>query len=161
MNVLVVSCHPLEESFSAYVRARALRVLSASHDVRHLDLYAEEEGLERAGQLAWADALVLMYPTWWSSLPAPLLDWIDNCWSARHRYPNLRKIVAVTTHGSSWPINFVEGEVGRRVVMRGLGHRAHRRCRRRWISLYNLDRSTEARRRQFVEKVERQLAGLA
>ena len=160
MNVLVVSCHPLEDSFTAHVRTRVLAVLSEPHEVRHLDLYTEAVGLDRADQLAWAEALVLVYPTWWSSQPAALVDWVDDCWGARPRYPKLRRIVVVTSHGSSWPVNAIEGEVGRRIVMRGLRGRAHPRCRRQWISLYSIDRAGEARRRRFVERMERRLARL-
>ncbi len=156
MKVLVVSCHPLDDSYTAHLWDRAVAVLSAVHDVLHHDLYRGGDDLN----LDWAEALVLVYPTWWSSLPAPLVDWVDRKWSQRHRYPELRHITVVTAHGSSKWVNLIEGEVGRRIVVRGLRRRAHPRCTARWISLYNIDRSTPEQRKRFVERVERKLARL-
>ncbi len=160
MRVLVVSCHPCEESFVAHVRAEALDALAPGNEVRHLDLYDEVDPDAAPADLAWAETLVLIYPTWWSSMPAPLVDWVDRCLSARERYPNLAKVVAVTTHGSSWPVNAIEGEVGRKVVMRGLRRHAHPRCKARWLPAYNIDRSTPEQRRKYVDKVRRKLARL-
>lgn len=155
-----MSCQPCPESFTAHVRERAVAALAEANEVRHLDLYDEPEPHRAPDDLAWADALVLVYPTWWSSQPAPLLDWIDRCLAARPRYPNLRRIVVVTSHGSTRLVNLVEGEVGRRVVTRGVRSRAHPRCRKDWIALYGIDRSTEEDRRRFVARVEKRLARL-
>ena len=171
----MVSCHPLEESYTAHLRDEALAALPASHEVRHRDLYAElvtvnersipdergaPEHLAHESDLAWAEGLVLIYPTWWSSMPAPLVQWLDDCLSARENYPYLRHITVVTTHGSSWLVNLVEGEVGRRVVLRGLRGHAAPRCSKQWIAMYNIDRSTPRQRQQFVARVRRKLAAI-
>ncbi len=160
MNVLLVSCHPLEESFTAYVASRALETLEAAHHVTHVDLYGDDASHEPAVDLERSDALVLVYPTWWSSQPAPLVEWIDRCLSARDRFPELQRIVVVTSHGSPRYVNLIEGEVGRRVLLRGLRRRAHPRCRASWIALYNLDRSTFEDRTRFVHRMERKLSRL-
>lgn len=157
MKVLVVSCHPCEESFNTHVRERALAVLGATHDVRHVDLYDDPGS---AAELAAAEVLVVVYPTWWSSVPAPLVDWLDRCFTAHDRYRRLKMVVAVTSHGSNWWVNLVEGEVGRRILLRGLRRRGHPTCRARWISMYNIDRSTPEDRAKFVAKVERKLGRL-
>ena len=102
MNVLVVSAHPHDDSFTARVRDRAIASLRrAGHHVRHTDLYAEgfEARLSRSERLAhhdgppgkvdvarhaddlrWAGALVLVYPTWWSGPPAIVKGWVDRVW---------------------------------------------------------------------------------
>ena len=101
MNVLVVHCHPVADSFVASARDRVLRTLHRTgHVVRVTDLYAEEfdpcfdahdrrthlepgtvPALERhAADLRWCDSLVLVYPTWWSGQPAMLKGWIDRVW---------------------------------------------------------------------------------
>ena len=72
---------------------------------------------------------MLVYPTWWSGQPAMLKGWIDRVWVAgvawdlppganvlRARLRNVRRIVVVTTHGSSKLVNALEGEAGKRTV---------------------------------------------
>jgi len=194
MNVLVVHCHPVADSFVASARDRVLRTLHRTgHVVRVTDLYAEEfdpcfdahdrrthlepgtvPALERhAADLRWCDSLVLVYPTWWSGQPAMLKGWIDRVWAngvawtlpagsnrVRPLLRNVRRIVVVTTHGSSKLVNAVQGEGGKRVVTRALRSLCSRRCRTTWVAMYGVDTSTAAERRTFLDRVERRLAKL-
>lgn len=102
MNVLVVSAHPVAESYSNHLRDRVVAGLrGAGHDVRVTDLYAagfearlslDEWRAHRvdaatkatlashADDLRWARGLVLVYPTWWSGPPAIVKGWIDRVW---------------------------------------------------------------------------------
>lgn len=118
--------------------------------------------------LRWCEALVLVYPTWWGAQPAMLKGWMDRVWVSgvawelpdgadrlRPILTNVRRLVAVTTHGSSRCINAVQGAPGRRIVRRALRVICHRRCRTRWIALYGLDRSKPAKRVAFLERVEK------
>lgn len=99
MRVLLVYCHPCEESFNRAIRDTALTALAGQgHDVQLVDLYAEGfeavmSGEERRGYhtpgdnevpvaryielLRWAEVLVFVYPTWWFGLPAMLKGWLD------------------------------------------------------------------------------------
>lgn len=99
MRVLVVYCHPSEESFGRALRDAVLGTLeSAGHEVRLTDLYGEKfepvmgaeewAGYHQPGDneapvvdhlanLRWAEALVFVYPTWWFGLPAMLKGWLD------------------------------------------------------------------------------------
>ena len=96
---------------------------------------------------------MLVYPTWWSGQPAMLKGWIDRVlglrcrvdpagWrhALRPRLRNVRRIVVVTTHGSSKLVNAIQGEGGKRTVTRALRLLCHRRCRTTWIALYGVDR---------------------
>jgi NAD(P)H dehydrogenase (quinone) len=194
MRVLVVHCHPDPESLVAAARDRVLAGLRhGGHDVRLTDLYAEgfdpcfderdhrshlEPGtapaLDRhADDLRWCEALVLVYPTWWSAQPAMLKGWIDRVWvrgvawelppgsnRLRPLLRNIRRIVVVTSHGSSKLVNALEGEAGKRTASRALRILCHPLCRTSWIALYDVDRSDEDRRRRFLDRVERCLAAL-
>ena len=202
MNVLVVHCHPDPVSFVASARDRVLTALDrAGHVVRVTDLYAGgfdpcfdehdrrthlEPGtapaLQRhADDLRWCDALVLVYPTWWSGQPAMLKGWIDRVWAngvawtmstsvstsgpaganrLRPLLRNVHRIVVVTTHGSSKLVNSLQGEGGKRVVTRALRSLCSRRCRTTWVAMYGVDRSTAEDRRAFLERVERRLTAL-
>lgn len=103
MKVLIVYCHPVEDSFCAALRDAAVAAIRAKGcEARVLDLYAEnfdpvmrpQERLtynECAPQdpalqlhiegLRWAEALVFVYPTWWYGLPAMLKGWLDRVWA--------------------------------------------------------------------------------
>jgi putative NADPH-quinone reductase len=102
MKVLVVYCHPCEESFNAGVRDAAMEALRAGgHEIKLLDLYAmgfdpvltarqrrdyhtpglNETGVEEhLAALRWCEALIFVYPTWWYGLPAMLKGWLDRVW---------------------------------------------------------------------------------
>lgn len=195
MNVLVVSAHPVAESFTNHLRDRAVGALrAAGHQVRLTDLYdppfearlsqaewkAHRGDPDRkaaiatyAADLRWAEALVLVYPTWWSAMPAVMKGWIDRVWvdgvayllpegtaRVRANLRRIRRVVVVTTHGSSWWVNVLEGQVGRVLVMRALRLLCHPLARRRWLALYRMDIATDADRERFAARVERALTRL-
>ena len=60
------------------------------------------------------------------------------------RLKNVRRLVAVTTHGSSKWVNAVEGESGKRTLTRSLRAMCHPLARTTWIAMYGID--TSARR---------------
>ena len=158
-------CHPDPESFTAAIRQRAVAGLEAAgHEVFVTDLY--EDGFEPAlslqeridymdtaeidstiagycERLRWCEALVFIYPTWWSAQPAMMTGWLDRvlvrgvAWDLaasdaaggavrlRPRLTNVRRLVTITTHGSSKWVNLVEGETGRRVIGRAVRALCH------------------------------------
>ncbi len=126
-----------------------------------------------ADDLAWCDTLVLVYPTWWSGQPAMLKGWIDRVWvngvawslpdganRIRPGLRNIRRIVAVTTHGSPKWINMVEGESGKRTVSRSLRAMCHPLARTTWLAMYGIDTADESARVAFLDRVERRLTHL-
>src|SRR3990172_2391604 len=157
MRVLVISCHPCDESFTTHVAARAVAVLSSRHQVRHHDLYTGDG----TGLLEGTETVVWVYPTWWSGPPARMLEFIHAQFGAMHPHlDKIEKMVVVTSHGSSWWVNGFEGGVGKRLMIRALPTLAAPGCRTRWIAMYDIDRSTEADRVRFVARVERELSRL-
>ncbi|MFM8687488.1 MAG: NAD(P)H-dependent oxidoreductase, partial [Acidimicrobiaceae bacterium] len=180
-KTLVTYVHPVEGSFNSCVRDVVIEYLSEhNHEVRLRDLYAENfdpflSAAERAlhhtppttrpeltrdvEDLRWCEAIVFVYPTWWSGLPAMLKGWIDRTWmnevawvlpaganTIRPQLTNIRRLVAVTTHGSSKFVNALQGEPGKRIISRSIRLMCNRWCRARWIALYGLDNSTLADR---------------
>jgi putative NADPH-quinone reductase len=99
MNVLVVYCHPCEDSFNAAVLRVTLEALAeGGHQVRVCDLYRDgfdpvmrlpewrtyhdpAQNLEpvsaQVEQLKWAEAVIFIYPTWWYGVPAMLKGWLE------------------------------------------------------------------------------------
>ncbi|CAB4368000.1 MAG: flavodoxin family protein [Actinobacteria bacterium] len=196
MRALVIVAHPSPESFVSFLGSEVVAELQNSgHEIRHHDLWAEEfipvftayERLNHVGDveeklknlpelrqhvedLQWCDALVLVYPTWWSGQPAMLKGWFDRvlmngvAWvlpdgAARIRplLTNVRRLVVVTTHGSSKFVNALEGESGKRTVFRSVRLMLHRRVRCEWIAMYGVDNATLSQREKFSSRVRRRI----
>lgn len=160
MNVALVSCHPVAGSFGAAVRDTAHSSLDPEA-VTMIDLYdggelPREFSEEDERTLTWARAVVLVYPTWWGSLPAPLMGWIE-AGLERDSWANIERVVAVATHGSSRFVNRFTGGTGRRIVMRGLPRQMGVGSSGRFIALYAMDTIDDGARRQFLDSLPSQL----
>ena len=199
MRVLVVHAHPSPDSFVSRLRDTVLDELAVGgHEIRHRDLWAEgfdpvftaDERLTHTGDLAvkldrhpglrghvddlqWCEALVLVYPTWWSGQPAILKGWFDRilmngvAWrlpdGANRIEPmlrNVRRLVVVTTHGSSKVNNALQGESGKRTALRSVRLMFTWRCRTVWLAMYGLDGVSEKRRAVFERRVRRRIGRL-
>lgn len=128
---------------------------------------AEKPGLaEHYDALRWAEALVFVYPTWFGAQPAILKGWFDRVWvdNVAFRLPEkqgrlrpmlkqIRSVTVVTTHGSSKWLNSLQGEPGKRVILRGLRSLCHPLTSTRWIAFYGNDTATEPDRRAFLERI--------
>jgi putative NADPH-quinone reductase len=102
MRILLVHCHPCEESFVSALRDAAVAALTqGGHEVDLLDLHAEGfdpvmGADERRGyhtpvanetpvaahlaRLRACEGLIFVYPTWWYGPPAMLKGWLDRVW---------------------------------------------------------------------------------
>jgi NAD(P)H dehydrogenase (quinone) len=145
-------------------------VLSAEERARYFEPGPDLSVAEHAADLQWCEQLVLVYPTWWSGHPAMLKGWFDRVWAkdvafdlppdsnrVHARLRNVRRIVAITTHGSSKWINVLEGEVGKRTMTRTLRTVCHPLARTKWIALYGIDTASEKQRTAFLDRIDRRL----
>jgi NAD(P)H dehydrogenase (quinone) len=70
--------------------------------------------------LLWAETIVLIFPTWWFGSPAILKGWFDRVWAPGVAYDHaaglgaiqprlhqIRKVVAITTLGSPWWVDWL------------------------------------------------------
>lgn len=195
MDVLMITAHPNEDSYHHAVAAAAQRGLRrAGHDVTRLDLYAlgfrpemsqeeraayhEEEPLiepmtaEHAALAQRVDAMVFVYPTWWSGPPAVLKGWLDRVLvtgvafrfddegKVQPALTNVRRIVGISTYGASRAQVKLLTDGGRRVIARALRLSCGWRTWSSWLGLYSIDTSDEARRTAFLERVERSMSRL-
>jgi NAD(P)H dehydrogenase (quinone) len=192
MHVLLVYCHPRADSFCAALRdAAVLGLESAGHSVEVRDLYAEgfapilteeergryydesrnQHGIEdHVAALRRAGALVLVYPTWWYSMPAMLKGWLDRVWvpgvAFRLGGPgvigpllgNIRRLGIATTYGSPRWLLWLVGWPDRRLIGRGLRRDCVRGCRLEWMALTRMDRCSRRQRKRFLDTVQRRLA---
>lgn len=193
MHVLLVYCHPRADSFCALLRDTAASALrAANHIVEVRDLYADGfvpamsadergryygsspdlNGIEHHIQaLQRADALLLVYPTWWFGMPAMLKGWFDRVWVPGVAFrlrdagglepllTNIRRLGVVTTYGSPrWLLWFI-GWPDRRIVHNGFRSLCARKCRLDWIAMTGMDTCTAKQRKRFVAIVSRRLSG--
>lgn len=107
MRVLTVFCHPDHNSFSGALLERFVAgAEAAGHEVEIADLYREgfdpvmrlrdlqqfdgvempPEILAEQARIEQCDALGMIFPLWWWSLPAMLKGWLDRVWSAGWAY---------------------------------------------------------------------------
>ena len=111
MKVFIVYCHPSEDSFTRCVRDAFISGLKdAGHEYTVSDLYkmdfktdmTEQEYLRDAyyrntpdlaedvlaeqAKINASDAIVFIYPVFWSEAPAKLVGWFDRVWSYGFAY---------------------------------------------------------------------------
>jgi putative NADPH-quinone reductase len=195
MRVVLVVAHPDPNSFSHAIASTATASLTrAGHAVTVLDLYAEEfraamsldERLayhserpildpmaeRHAGIVKHAEALVFVYPTWWSTVPAILKGWLervmvpgvgfvfDERQHVRRGLTHVHRIVGISTYGS--PRIYVRAlhDNGRRTLLRALRLNTAIFTRRSWLGLYRMDNRTMEQRAAFLRRVDRKLRSL-
>ena len=195
MQVLLVLAHPNADSFNHAVAARARTALEAvGHTVTVLDLYAlgvpaamsadehrayhsdnpvvDPLVAEHIELVKTTEAMVFVYPTWWSAQPAILKGWLERVmvpgvgfvFNAREKVrPGLghvHRIVGISTYGS--PRSYVRliNDNGRRTLMRAMRLNTSLRTRTKWLGLYAIDTATDVRRGAFLDRVERTMRAL-
>lgn len=132
MKVLVVYCHPSNKSFTYAVKEAFLKGLdTAGHEFEVSDLYEEgfnpviseseyvregfynldspvaEDVLKEQKRINAADAIVFIYPDFWTSSPAMLEGWFQRVWTYGFAYGSepdmkvLKKAMFLITMGGS------------------------------------------------------------
>ena len=166
---MVLHAHPLEDCLNVALRDRVVGTLErAGHDVQVVRLTQGEwvDGVSVVG----AGGLVLVYPTWWGGLPAPMLGWVQRelaAWidgtadAATSPLRTVRHLVAVTTHGSTRWVNRLQGEPGRHLLRRSVARLCAPSTRLRWVALYGIDQCTPAEVSAFVDRATSELESIA
>ena len=132
MKVLIIYCHPSKNSFTYEVKEAFIKGLeSAGHSYEISDLYADgfnpvlsekeyiregfynldslvaEDVLFEQKKINEADAIVFIYPDFWTSSPAMLEGWFQRVWTYGFAYgdtpsmKSLEKALFLITMGGS------------------------------------------------------------
>lgn len=189
MRIVVVHAHPNPSSFNRAVFDTAVGALER-HEVQAFDLYADgfQPAMTAAERHAYhgdtplldplaaryaaavdtAEALVFVYPTWWSGMPAIMKGWLekvmvpgiafgfDAAGKVEPRLQHVSRIAGVTTYGSSRLQVALGADGGRRTIKRALRVSTGIRTRATWLGLYGMDRSTSGQREAFLAKVDQE-----
>lgn len=194
MKCLVVIAHPVPDSLCQALARRVVAALAAAgHDVMVEDLSgngfapaltrAERQGYyqppcdqsavqPQVERLLAAEALVLVFPTWWFGFPAILKGWFDRVWlpgvaydhaddlgPIRPRLLGLRRALAVTSLGApGWVDRLLMRQPVKRVLKTALLGTCAPKCRLEMLSLYKAERLTPPQVEAFARRVEQALA---
>lgn len=123
---------------------------------------------EEVDRLRNADAVVLVFPTWWFSFPAVLKGWFDRVWGPgvaydhasdfgpiRPRLHTLGRMLAVTTLGSPWWVDhLVMRRPVRRVLRRALLGTCAPKCRFEMLSFYRCESLSAAQVGALCNRVD-------
>ncbi len=194
MKCLIVTTHPLNNSLCKLLGQHVENKLTEiGHEVIIEDLYAEnfEPALtalerksyygdsydssnitEQVSRLQDAEALVLLFPTWWFGFPAMLKGWFDRVWGPgiaydhasdfgpiKPRLDNLRKVLVVTTLGAPWWVDrLVMWQPVKRIMKLALLGACTKKSKLQFLSLYNSEKLNEKRIAAFKNKIEKAIA---
>ena len=117
MKAFIVYCHPSEDSFTSHVRDSFIKgIVDSENEYILSDLYkmdfksdmTEQEYLRDANyrntpavaadvlaeheKINSADAIVFIYPVFWTEAPAKLVGWFDRVWSYGFAYGGNKKM---------------------------------------------------------------------
>lgn len=194
MKCLIVTTHPLDDSLCKLLAKHVENKLNhMDHEVTTEDLYAEkfEPALtaaeresyydnsyelsnvaEQVSRLKEAEALILLFPTWWFGFPAMLKGWFDRVWGPgiaydhasnfgpiKPRLENLSKVLVVTTLGSPWWVDrLVMWQPVKRIMKFALLGACTKKSKLQFLSLYNSEKLNEKKIAAFKNKIEKELA---
>ncbi len=186
MQVFVVYCHPSRNSFTYRVKEEFLKGLKdANHKFVVSDLYemnfneeisedeyereafyrteiiAADDVLEEQRKIQESDAIVFIYPVFWTEAPAKLVGWFDRVWTSGFAYnPNpqmkvLKKALFILSAGKTLESLEETGESNAmRIVM--LGDRIRNRAVEKEMIIFDgtTHRDEKQRKKRVTEHLK-------
>ena len=133
--------------------------------------YESSDVAQQVSRLEEAEALILLFPTWWFGFPAMLKGWFDRVWGPgiaydhavdfgpiEPRLSNLKQVLVVTTLGSPWWVDrLVMHQPVKRVIKRALLGTCTRKSKLRFLTLYNSEKLSEQTISAFKNRIEKAL----
>ncbi|MBX4863038.1 NAD(P)H-dependent oxidoreductase [Rhizobium sophorae] len=125
-------------------------------------------------RLKAADGLILVFPQWWFNFPAILKGFFDRIFAPGVAFShdaaggrivpqltNIRLLYALTTTGSPWwLVRLYMGDPVRRLLKRGIAAFCSKRLNFKMLSLHDMDRATDAKRRAHLDRVRKLLSAI-
>ena len=193
MNILLVKAHPLKSSLCELFTEKATNCLaSMGHEVTLEDLYQDQfdpllsieervsyykspydasEVADEIQRLKNADALVIIFPTWWFGFPAILKGWFDRVWAPTAAYDHagdfgpirpklnkLKKTFIITTLGAPWWVDyFILWRPVKRTLRWAILGACARQCKLKYLSFYKCEALTQHQVDRHVLRIESEL----
>lgn len=185
MNVFIVYCHPSNDSFTYEARCKFIDGLKAAgHSYIISDLYQmnfdaefteeeykreayyatdlpiKEEILMEQSKINVSDAIVFIYPVFWTEAPAKLIGWFDKVWTYGFAYGEnikmklLDKALCIATTGKSMDDLVSSGEASAMETVM-LGDRIKYRAKeKRMVFLDGMSRGYDSRNTNWDKHLE-------
>ena len=190
MNILIVKSHPITKSLcSTFTEQIRSKLIDMEHEVILEDLYEDQfnpvlsveerssyyekkydssDVEQEIQRLLNADALVLVFPTWWFGFPAILKGWFDRVWAPTVAYDHaddygpikpgltkLKKALVVTTLGAPWWVDFfILRRPLKRIIKHALLGACTRTCRLKYLSFYKCEKIDDNRLHSFLKRID-------
>lgn len=144
-------------------------VLSRKERLNYHDLEINRQSVSsHVDRLQKADALVLVTPVWNYGHPAILKGFLDRVFlpgvsfelqngKIAPKLHTIQKFTTVTTYGGSRLFAFLMGDPPRKIATRVLRSVMGPRAKVRYLAHYDMNRSTDASRRTFLNRVKRHM----
>ena len=125
-------------------------------------------------RLKAADGLILVFPQWWFNFPAILKGFFDRVFAPGVAFShdaaggrivpqltNIRLLFALTTTGSPWwLVHLYMGNPVRRLLKRGIAAFCSKELNFRMLSLHDMDRATDEKRKAHLDRVRKALSAI-
>jgi putative NADPH-quinone reductase len=193
MNCLLVVAHPINDSLCKTLCSHVEHeLIQLGHEVVVEDLYAgnfnpllsekeretyysesyDSSGIqEQVERLVDAEALVLLFPTWWFGFPAILKGWFDRVWGPGVAYEhandygpikpkleNLEQVLAITSMGSPWWVDrLVMWQPVKRILKLALMGACAKGSKLQFLTLYNSEKLYEKQISAFKGRIDKAL----
>lgn len=193
MKCMVVTAHPLSASLCRTLTDRVVAQLQATgHDVVLEDLYADNfdpvltageresyysdaydatQVTEQVERLLAAEAIVVIFPTWWFGFPAILKGWFDRVWGPgvaydhahdfgpiTNRLKKLKRLLVITTLGAPWWVDrIIMRQPVKKIVKIALLSTCAPRCKFEMLSLYKSEDLKTEKVDRFARRIEKRL----
>lgn len=191
MKCLIVTTHPLTNSLcKSLTELIKNKAVVSGHEVQIEDLYASDfnpvltaderisyyqttydlsKVTEQIKKLKEAEALILVFPTWWFGFPAMLKGWFDRVWVPGVAYDHaddlgpikpllndLKEVLVVTTLGAPWWVDrLLMRQPVKRVVKVALLQTCARNAHLNFLSLYKSEKLKDKEITIFKRKIEK------
>jgi putative NADPH-quinone reductase len=141
----------------------------ATYYSKHYDSSDVQKQVER---LVNAQALVLLFPTWWFGFPAMLKGWFDRVWGPGAAYEhaddygpikpkleNLQRVLVITSMGSPWWVDrLVMWQPVKRVLKLALLGACSKGSKLQFLTLYNSEKLDQQQISAFQDRIDKALA---
>ena len=125
-------------------------------------------------RLKAADGLILVFPQWWFNFPAIPKGFFDRVFAPGVAFShdvaggriipqltNIRLLFALTTTGSPWwLVHLYMGNPVRRLLKRGIAAFCSKGLNFRMLSLHDMDRATDEKRKAHLDRVHKALSAI-
>ena len=123
-------------------------------------------------RLRAADGVIFVFPQWWFNFPAILKGFFDRVFAPGVAFDhdaaggrivpklgNIKMFWALTTTGSPWwVVHLYMGNPVRRLLRRGIAAFCAKGVDFRMMNLYDMDRSTDAKRKAHLQQIRQALS---